>query len=108
MMNNVVFSFKWWHFECQVCRYSQSIENLDQRERESEPKRQTRPLKLVPLHERVQAARDVVKEFVPRSYLFWQIFGYMCKCEDFWGHFRNKDEDLCIYQELYDDIRIFV
>ena len=55
----------------------QSLGNLDQREGESEAKGQARPLKLVPLHEGVQAGGDVVKEVVARSHLFCRIFGFV-------------------------------
>ena len=43
--------------------------HLDQGEGEGEAKRQARPLEPVPLHEGVQAGRDVVKEVATRSHL---------------------------------------
>ena len=43
--------------------------HLNQREGEGEAKGQARPLEPVPLHEGVQAGRDVVKEVATRSHL---------------------------------------
>ena len=53
----------------QIAVQSFYIGHLDQREGEGEAKGQARPLEPVPLHEGVQAGRDVVKEVATRSHL---------------------------------------